>query len=431
MLPEHGAVQLQLAVGDADESGSRPFTLHSRPEPDGAAGAAALTAEHAWTRHAAGLLAPAADRPAEPLGLTSWPPAGAVPVPTEGLYDYLAEAGFGYGPVFQGLTAAWQLGDEIYADVRLPEAARADAGLFGLHPALLDAALHGVGMGTLLTPSDSGRLPFAWRGVTLHASGADSLRVRLAPAGADAVAVTVADATGRPVATVDSLLLRPVSAAQVHAARAVHHESLFTVAWQSAAPGTPEPTGWALLGTGDDRPDPAAALALPVHRTPAELAAALRAGAEAPHTVLATLAGPAGDGPGADDAPAAAHAVAARALALVQQWLAEDPLADTRLVLTTHGAVAVRPGEDVTDPAAATVWGLVRSAQSEHPGRLVLADLDDHPATPAALLAAVAADEPQLAVRAGALYVPRLSRVTATEPPPRPAPAPSTPTAPS
>ncbi|WP_371501894.1 SDR family NAD(P)-dependent oxidoreductase [Kitasatospora sp. NBC_00374] len=417
VLPEHGAVQLQLAVGDADESGSRPFTLHSRPEPDGAAGAAALTAEHAWTRHAAGLLAPAADRPAEPLGLTSWPPAGAVPVPTEGLYDYLAEAGFGYGPVFQGLTAAWQLGDEIYADVRLPEAARADAGLFGLHPALLDAALHGVGMGTLLTPSDSGRLPFAWRGVTLHASGADSLRVRLAPAGADAVAVTVADATGRPVATVDSLLLRPVSAAQVHAARAVHHESLFTVAWQSAAPGTPEPTGWALLGTGDDRPDPAAALALPVHRTPAELAAALRAGAEAPHTVLATLAGPAGDGPGADDAPAAAHAVAARALALVQQWLAEDPLADTRLVLTTHGAVAVRPGEDVTDPAAATVWGLVRSAQSEHPGRLVLADLDDHPATPAALLAAVAADEPQLAVRAGALYVPRLSRVTATEPP--------------
>ncbi|MFI6449506.1 SDR family NAD(P)-dependent oxidoreductase [Kitasatospora sp. NPDC050543] len=426
VLPEHGAVQLQLAVGEADSTGSRPFTLHSRPEPGDGATGAALSAEHAWTRHATGLLAPpAADRPAEPLSRDSWPPAGAVPVATDGLYDYLAEAGFDYGPVFQGLTAAWQLGDEIYADVRLPERARADARLFGLHPALLDAALHGVGMGTLLTPSESGRLPFAWRGVTLHASGADSLRVRLAPAGEDAVTVTVADATGAPVADVESLLLRPVSAAQVHAARAVHHESLFTVAWQSATPGegaatavgtgAGTATGLALLGT--DRPGPAGALALPLHQGPAELAAAVRAGAEAPHTVLALLAGPDADRPGHPDVPGAAYAVAARALALVQQWLAEDALADTRLVLATRGAVAVRPGEDVTDLAAATVWGLVRSAQSEHPGRLVLADLDEDPATADALPAALAGGEPQLALRAGALYVPRLTRVTAAEEP--------------
>ncbi|MFD9128052.1 type I polyketide synthase, partial [Kitasatospora sp. NPDC059571] len=409
VLPEHGAVQIQLAVGESDATGTRPFTLHSRPEPDDAATGAAPTADHAWTRHATGLLAPPADdRPAEPLGADSWPPAGAAPVPVDGLYDYLADAGFGYGPAFQGLTAAWQLGDEIYADVRLPEPHRADARHFGLHPALLDAALHGVGMGGLLAPSESGRLPFAWRGVTLHASGADRLRVRLAPAGEDAVAVTVADTTGAPVAAVESLLLRPVTAAQVHAARAVHHESLFTVVWQPATPGEPATTGWALLDT--DRAGLAAALALPVHPGPAGLAAAVRAGAEAPHTVVALLTGPAAGEPGAEDPPGAAHEVAARALALVQQWLAEDALADARLVLATRGAVAVHPGEDVTDLAAATVWGLVRSAQSEHPGRLVLADLDEDPASADRLLAALTADEPQLALRAGALHVPRLTR---------------------
>ncbi|KJK55078.1 hypothetical protein UK12_30910, partial [Saccharothrix sp. ST-888] len=404
-LPERGAVQLQLAVGEADATGSRPFTLHSRPEPEDAATVAALTAEHAWTRHATGTLAPAsADRRGEPLGRDSWPPAGAVPVETDGLYDYLAEAGFGYGPVFQGLHAAWQSGDEIFAEVRLPEQARADARLFGLHPALLDAALHGVGMGALLRPSESGRLPFAWSGVTLHASGADTLRVRLSPAGEDAVAVTVADATGTPVADVESLLLRPVSAAQVHAARAVHHESLFSVEWQPAPAVSPaaDVDGWALLGE-DGLGLGAAGFTVPAHPDPAAVAEA----AALPRTVLAVVP----TEPGA--APAAVHTAVRRALALVQEWLADDRLAETRLVLATRGAMAVAPGEDVTDLAAAAVWGLVRSAQSEHPRRLVLLDLDADPRSAQALPAAVAGGEPQLALRAGAVHLPRLARVTA------------------
>ncbi|WUS37142.1 SDR family NAD(P)-dependent oxidoreductase [Kitasatospora sp. NBC_01250] len=408
VLPEHGAVQLQLAVGEADASGARGFTLHSRPEPQEAAGGAAPTAEHTWTRHATGTLAPAGtDQQGEPLGRGSWPPAGAVPVETGGLYDYLAEAGFAYGPVFQGLRAAWQVGEEIYAEVRLPEQARVEAHRFGLHPALLDAALHGVGMGTLLSPSESGRLPFAWSGVTLHASGADTLRVRLAPAGTDSVAVTVADGTGAPVARIESLLLRPVSAAQVQAARRVHHESLFTVEWQDAAPGTADTTGWALLGAEALDPD----LDLPRYTDPAALAEALDAGAALPALVLAAVRGESGE------PPAAAHATASRVLALVQQWLAEDRFADARLVLVTRGAQRVVPGEPVADLAAATVWGLVRSAQSEHPHRLVLLDLDADAdslrALPAALAAALVADEPQLALRAGTLKLPRLARVTA------------------
>ncbi|MFF7634988.1 SDR family NAD(P)-dependent oxidoreductase [Kitasatospora sp. NPDC008050] len=410
VLPEHGAVQLQLAVGEADATGARGFTLHSRPEPEDTAAGAALTAEHAWTRHATGSLAPLGTGPQpEPLGRDSWPPAGAVPVETEGLYGYLAEAGFDYGPVFQGLRAAWQSGEEIFAEVRLPEQARAEAQRFGLHPALLDAALHGVGMGTLLSPSESGRLPFAWSGVTLHASGADTLRVRLAPAGADRVAVTVADGTGAPVARIESLLLRPVSAAQVQAARRAHHESLFTVEWQDAAPGpvlgAPDTAGWALLGAET------LGLDLPRHVDPAALAASLDAAATPPALVLAAVRGEPGE------PPAAAHATAERALALVQQWLAEDRFADAPLVLVTAGAQSVVPGEPVADLAAATVWGLVRSAQSEHPNRLLLVDLDADEASlralPAALAAALAADEPQLALRAGTLKLPRLARVTA------------------
>ncbi|MGK4578840.1 SDR family NAD(P)-dependent oxidoreductase [Kitasatospora sp. HPMI-4] len=395
VLPEHGAVQLQLAVGEADATGSRTFTLHSRPEPEDTATGAALTTEHAWTRHATGTLTTTADRTGERLGTDSWPPAGAVPVETEGLYDYLAEAGFGYGPVFQGLHAAWQSGDEILAEVRLPEQTKADAHRFGLHPALLDAALHGVGMGTLLRPSESGRLPFAWSGVTLHASGADTLRVRLSPAGEDAVSVTVADTTGAPVATVEKLLLRPVSAAQVQAARAAHHESLFTVEWQPA-PATGAHASfdrWALLG------EDALGLGLPGHT---DRAASV-------DTVLTVI--PTEPGEGAE----AAHTAVRRALALVQQWLADDRFADARLVLATRGAMAVTPGEDVADLGAAAVWGLVRSAQSEHPGRLVLVDLDGDELSTRALPAAVADGEPQLALRAGAVHVPRLTRVTAAD----------------
>ncbi|MDH6117463.1 acyl transferase domain-containing protein/D-arabinose 1-dehydrogenase-like Zn-dependent alcohol dehydrogenase/acyl carrier protein [Kitasatospora sp. GAS204A] len=406
VLPEHGAVQIQLAVGEADATGARGFTLHSRPEPEEAVSGAALTAEHAWTRHATGILAPAGTgHRAEPLGLDSWPPAGATPVETEGLYDFLAEAGFGYGPTFQGLRAAWQSGDEIFAEVRLPEQARAEARRFGLHPALLDAALHGVGMGTLLSPSESGRLPFAWSGVTLHASGADTLRVRLSPAGADAVSVTVADGTGAPVAHIDSLLLRPVSAAQVRAARGAHVESLFTVEWQPASLGGADTAGWALLGA--ER----LALDLPGHADLTALAAAIDAGATPPTTVLTVVAAEPGE------LPQAAHATARRALALVQEWLAADEFADARLVLATRGALAVSAGEAVAELAAATVWGLVRSAQTENPGRLVLLDLDGDEASlralPAALSTALAADESQLALREGVLLLPRLARVAA------------------
>ena len=52
------------------------------------------------------------------------------------------------------------------------------------------------------------------------------------------------------------------------------------------------------------------------------------------------------------------------------------------------------------------MWGLVRAAQSEHPGRFVLADVPEGFSGWGLLAAAIAADEPQIAVRNGELLVP-------------------------
>ncbi|MCX5303282.1 SDR family NAD(P)-dependent oxidoreductase [Streptomyces sp. NBC_00160] len=414
VLPPHGGVQIQLAVGAPDAEGRRSLTLHSRPED----AADDTWGEGAWTRHATGFLATAAQSAREPLAdLTSWPPKDSTEVDVEGLYDYLTESGFAYGPVFQGLTGAWQRGDEVFAEVRLPEQAHAEAALFGLHPALLDAALHAVGIGSLLEETEHGRLPFSWSGVTLRAVGARALRVRLAPAGNDTVSVTLADETGTPVAAVDALLLRPVSPDQVHAARTAFHDSLFRVEWTAAplpATTTVAAGQWALLG--DSRTEFTTALpTAAAHADLAALAAALDAGGPVPQAVVVPF--PASGVPSATPVDTALPTAVAdalhRALELAQAWLADGRFAGSRLVFVTRDAVATTAGSDVADLTHAPLWGLLRSAQSEHPDRFVLLDLDGREDSLRALPAALATAEPQLALRAGKALVPRLARVAA------------------
>ncbi|MBD3011479.1 type I polyketide synthase, partial [Streptomyces sp. 5-10] len=170
VLPEVGGVQLQLSVGAPDGSGRRAFEVYSRFED--------APADEPWLRHASGALVEGA--PAASFDLSAWPPAGATPVELDGLYEGLAGLGLAYGPVFQGLRSAWRLDGEVYAELELPEDAQSEAGLFGLHPALLDSALHAVGLGGLIEGEGEGgaRLPFSWSGVSLHAVGASVLRVR-------------------------------------------------------------------------------------------------------------------------------------------------------------------------------------------------------------------------------------------------------------
>ncbi|WP_455713096.1 SDR family NAD(P)-dependent oxidoreductase, partial [Streptomyces prasinus] len=412
VIPADAGVTLQMLVGEAAADGRRPVTVSARPEAADGAGEAGA----AWTTHATGLLA-ATGAPAgapESGAPAPWPPAGAVPVPVDGCYEALAAAGYSYGPVFRGLKALWRAGDDLCAEVALPDGARADAGRFGLHPALFDAALHAAGAGGLL--ARTGLLPFAWEGVKLHATGADTLRVRLSPAGRDTLSLTATDAAGTPVAEVASLTLRPVGPdALRRAARAADLDVLHRVDWAPAAEGAALPL--VLVG-----PPPAALAPLTATRYDDldALGAALDAGERLPETVLwcgsrpgSEKAGPA-TGPAAPHAagPATLHAAVHEALHAARTWLADERFAGSRLTVLTARAVAVGAGEGVPDLAGAAVHGLLRSAQSEHPEHFALIDVDGHPDSAAALPAALGSAEPRLAIRAGALLAPRLARVT-------------------
>ncbi|MGP3947142.1 polyketide synthase dehydratase domain-containing protein, partial [Streptomyces sp. 6N106] len=160
-----------------------------------------------------------------------WPPVGAERVGVEGVYGALAERGYAYGPVFQGLRDAWRRGDEVFVEVAVPQEARGDAARCAVHPALLDAALHGVRFGDFVTDDDQAYVPFSWSGVTLHAVGATVLRVTLTPAGRDAIALRATDVTGAPVLSARSLALRPVSAQQLHDGRGNGTDALYRVEW--------------------------------------------------------------------------------------------------------------------------------------------------------------------------------------------------------
>ncbi|HEY3552407.1 MAG TPA: type I polyketide synthase, partial [Solirubrobacterales bacterium] len=107
--------------------------------------------------------------------------------------------------------------------------------------------------------------------------------------------------------------------------------------------------------------------------------------------------------------PKAAAAAAEDLLGLLQQFLAAEPLAATRLVVVTEGALAAADGE-VSDPRLAPALGLLRSAASEHPGRFCAVDLDGSEASLGALPAALGTGETELALREGRASVARASR---------------------
>ncbi|MGW7191415.1 SDR family NAD(P)-dependent oxidoreductase, partial [Streptomyces sp. NPDC054838] len=402
VLPERGGVAVQVVVGEPDDRARRPVQIYSHPEdrPD-----------EPWTRHADGFLAPAGAGPAGD-GPAVWPPVGAEELDTEQLYDRLAERGFGYGPVFRGLTAAWRLGDALYAEIELPEQAHADAGRFGLHPALLDASMHALGFGGLGADEDGGQalLPFSWAGVTLHAASATAVRVRLAPVEGqrNAVRLDLTDPAGGPVASVAALLLRPVAAGQLGAGG--FRDALLAVEWQPVRGGSGPRGPWTIAGPG-----------LEVAGVPVApgLDALGTQGADVPDTVLLpVLPGGPGSGAGADDVTAGMRTAVHTALAAVQRWLVEPAFEHSRLVLVTRAAAAVSDGDPV-DVRQAPVWGLVRAAQAENPGRFVLLDVEGTEVSPKALAAALATDEPELAVRRDTVLAPRLARsaaVTAESP---------------
>uniref|UniRef100_UPI003F4A75CA type I polyketide synthase n=1 Tax=Streptomyces sp. bgisy159 TaxID=3413795 RepID=UPI003F4A75CA len=408
VVPGEGAALIQVAVDGADDDGRRAFTVWSRPDGD----------DGPWQRHAQGVLAPQAP-PAPADDLTAWPPPGARTVSDEDPYPVFAAAGFDYGPSFRGLGTVWERDDEVYAEVTLPEPYRQDAARHALHPALLDAAVQ-----TLLVRRPGVRddeaaapmLPFAWSGLTLHATGATALRVRLTPAGHDhGFRVLVTDTAGRPVATADAITLRTVSAAP---AAGTGRPELLRLDWRESRPAAeaprPRAVRWIVLGDGDDRVAAAldaAGIHLEAYADLDALGKAVDTGMTMPDVVLVAP----------EPHPSGSHAALpervrgrlARAHELMCGWLADERYADSRLVFVTREAVGAGqgPGTDadgLPDVAGAALWGLVRSGQAEHPGRFQLVDLaaDATDGDAPALLAAVASGRPHGAVRDGRVLYP-------------------------
>ncbi|MGI5175027.1 type I polyketide synthase [Dactylosporangium sp. CA-152071] len=403
VLPEPGALQLQVIVGAADGFGTRTVQVHSRD-----ASGTDDTDPAAWTAHATGRVAAA--RTWDAPDFTEWPPAGAEPVDIGGLYDTLADAGFEYGPAFRALHRVWRRDGVVYAEAALADPERAEAGRFLLHPALLDAALHTLAFADGV--AGRGVLPFSFERVALSAVGATAVRVRLTGSGTDTVAVDLADQTGRPFAAIGALALRPVTAGQVKAARSQHHDSLFRVDMVMNPVGPArDHTGqrWAVLGLNPVKLVKALGATGAAVETYPDLDAlrdAVAAGAPVPDRAVVSCA----DRPEGADMAARARNATYWALGLVQGWLADERLTGSRLVFVTHST----GGDTVDDLAWAPVWGLVRSALTENPDRFVLLDLDDRDVSYAALPAALTCGEGNVAVRVGGVHVPRLARVAAT-----------------
>jgi acyl transferase domain-containing protein/acyl carrier protein len=425
LLEDQGAVQIQLSVSGPDEAGRRLIAIYSRSEDS----AQDEPEAELWVRHASGALSPSdgdafanGQSPLTPeldgFVQDAWPPAGAQELDTELLYDRLAEMGYNYGSAFQGLARAFKVGEELYAEVALEPDQASQASSFCIHPALLDAAVHA----TFLEALDSGQadgvgVPFSFSGVRLHGQGASVLRVRIG-GGGEASSLLALDGDGVPVLSVATLQTRTIDQSQLQAAGRANHDALYELRWLELQ-NEASPNGAQLRAVvlGEDDGLRSADFAPEHYGDLQALEDALREGAPAPELVLIDARTLAQEG----ELIGGVHRLTTRVLELLQAWIASERLAEARLVLVTEGAAAVLDGE-APNLLQAALLGLLRSAQSEHPGRFGLVDRDGEQASKDALYGALASDEPELALRGGSLYAPRLGRVAAQAETPAPKP---------
>ncbi|AZQ39029.1 SDR family NAD(P)-dependent oxidoreductase [Streptomyces cyaneochromogenes] len=360
LLPPADPVRVQVVAGATDGQGHRPVTVWART---------ADTTTGPWTRHATATLAPAGPPPVPAYG--AWPPEGAEEIPVD--YPRLAAYGHDYGPAFRAVTALWRRDTDLFAELTLPPREAATAGSYSLHPALLDAALHAA---LLARQPDEPRAPLACTGVTVYATGATAARAHLQRLGPDELRVTLTDPAGRALATVESVVTRPIPVQDAAGAARPYR-----MAWKAVAPASPATPTTSATGpsVGDTDPD---------------------------HELL-DVAQLSTAQPEGTDLPGRVRGLVTAVLERVREWTSQAR--PGRLLVLTHNATGDDP-----DLAEAAVAGLVRSAQSEHPGRIVLVDRRGGTASPAVLDAALRTGEPQVALHDGGILVPRL---TAADPP--------------
>ncbi|NUS42407.1 MAG: SDR family NAD(P)-dependent oxidoreductase, partial [Mycobacteriaceae bacterium] len=399
-LPEVGAIAVQVIVEPESPDGRRQVAVYSS--------ASAEDVRREWVCHAQGFLSED-DETAGDSAQSAWPPPGAEVVDLDFGYEKLARRGYAYGPAFQGVRALWRRGSEIFAEVALPDEHRADAARFGVHPALLDAALHPM----LLANDEEARhdvtLPFSWSGVSVQVVGATHLRVRMTSTAANQLAIQLTDQLGTAVAAIRSLAVRP--AADI--GPAAHSPRPFDLVWRHAEmPPVAEPGTWTVVGAGLGATTALRAAGVSVDEVDdwAGLDTLVGAAGAAPSVVVLVAVYP--SDARTLDIPAAVRQALYSVTTVVQAWLADDRFATSKLVVLTSAAV----GDDATDIVSAPIWGLLRSAQSENPGRIWLVDADDAPASLRALSTVPSGTEPQTLIRSGTVRVPRLAPMESAAP---------------
>ncbi|MFI0912574.1 SDR family NAD(P)-dependent oxidoreductase [Streptomyces abikoensis] len=361
-LTGESALALQVWTGAPDATGARAVRVYSRPED---------ALDQPWTEHATGALA--AGEQVVDFDASTWPPTGATAVDTG-----------------DESTTLWVRDDEVYVEAKLTGEAASDAPYYGIHPALLESLAQAAEFAGL--DGEEELSPLSWSGVSLHAGGASAVRARLTRTAGDSVSVAAVDAAGAPVLSVETLVLHPRPVADdAPTGAGAEQGALLRLEWVPAP--SPAATAQETLRSVTLGDDGIASLS------------DVPAGTDLVVVPVATTDG--------EDVPAAAHRLTAHALQLVQEWLADNRHAASRLLFLTRNAIPADAADAVHDPAAAAVWGLVRSAQSEHPGRFVLLDVDNvADADPSALLPGLlAGGDAQFVVRDGAVRVGRLARV--------------------
>ncbi|MET9558698.1 acyltransferase domain-containing protein, partial [Streptomyces sp. NPDC006645] len=355
------ATPRQLHVNlEPARDGTRALIIHSRPDDDTGA---------EWVQHADGLLTQTQPVPAQPS--TTWPPPGADPIDVTSLYEDLHARGYHYGPLFQGLTTAWKHGNDLYAEIVLPE--NTDTTGHTIHPALLDAALHTA----LLTTTDTTELhlPFTFTNTRPHATHATHTRAHLTTHNnTHTLHLTTPD--NQPLLTT-TLTTRPTTP---HQLTTTQTNSLYTLNWTPLTLPTDPPTS------------------------------------EAPaHTVYEIT----GDVT-ADDHLTALRTTLNTTLTHVQNWLTNPDHTDEHLVILTHHATPTTDNNnDTVNLTTAPIWGLIRTTQTEHPNRITLIDTDDHPTSQhnltTTITTALTHNHPQITLRNGTPHTPHLTHTTTSD----------------
>jgi polyketide synthase 12 len=433
-LSDGSSVRIQVRVGTPEEDESRSVEVFSSLQPGlGEDADGRYLGQGGWIRHATGVLA-APGESSSHMDYDSaicalpdeWPPVGATEIAVEELYERLGERGLEYGATFRGLRRAWRLDGEVFCEAQITEAAAGEQDSYGIHPALLDSVLHATAALPSYSDTNGARLPFAWSHVSIARRGVDVVRARLSDTDDGGASVVLLDEFGGLVMAIGSLSAREVSFEQLRAglSHAPAESSLLGVRWVPATSsadglnsavdghvdGFSMPGRYALITRGEES---ALAQCFADHDTPVAVfsdVAALGVGDGAPGVVFvdACELGEVVDGGELD----IAYSVVARARAFVEwtlglaaQWLGDERFAKSRLVFVTRGSVGTLGG--VQGLVGSGVWGLVGSAQSEHPGRFVLVDVEEGISLEA-LASAVGCGEERVVVRDGHPAVARL-----------------------